>query len=182
MHRARQLIVTAGAAGALVAVLSATGVGAAAADAMKPILVRDVREPFTVTMSANAGTSDPLNCEPIPLPPGELVIQNVNAAFTGPVDAYLSMWESALIDPPSGPPQLGRSTTYVRLEGIDQNLASNAGKGLRFEGLLRIADGFPAAPDLLFRDADNPVEFCAEDEDPAVGEGGPVVVSGYFLR
>lgn len=181
MPRARNLAVTAAAVVALAGAVAFSGAGSAVAETMKPLLVKDVREPFTVSMSANAGVNEGTNCQDVPLPAGNLVIENVNGGFSGPVDAHLSLWESAIITPPGGQPSLGRSSTYVRLEGIQQNLASNAGQGVRFEGLLLIADGMPTVPNRLFRNSDNPVMFCAEDAQEGIGHGGPVQISGYLL-
>lgn len=173
MRRTRNLAATAVVSLGLIAAVGVSGAGAAAADAMRPMLVRDVREPFTVSMGANAGVIQPLFCQDIPLPAGTLVIENINGRFSGPVDAHLHLWRSL---------RIGQGNLRVPLAGMPQNLAPNAGVAVEFQGMLVIADGYPTTPDRLFRNADSPVQFCAEDDVANVGQGGSVQISGYILR
>lgn len=174
MRFARNLTATSAAVLVLLVAAAVSGVGAAAGDALKATLVRDVRQPFTVSMSANAGTVAPSNCQAIPLPAGDLVIENINGLFTGPVDGFLALWKAI------GPN--GQSTLTVPLEGAQRNLATNAGEALQFHGMLVVVDGHPGQAGPLFRDADDPVRICLEDADTSIGEGGSVQISGYILR
>lgn len=183
MSTARKLFAIAGALVAITIAAAASGAGPAVAATMKPLLVSIADEPFTVAIDANAGVNDPLNCQPVPLPAGDLVVVNINAAFSGPVDAYLTIPATMTMVPHGGgEPVVAHTVRYVRLEGVRQNLPSNDGKALRFEGLLRIADGAPTVPDVLYRSAEDPVQLCAEDAVTGAGAGGPVVISGQLLR
>lgn len=183
MSTSKKLFATAMALAALAAAAAVSGAGPAVAATMKPLLVSIADEPFTVATDANAGVNDPLNCQTMPLPAGDLVVVNVNAAFSGPVDAYLTIPATMLMVPHGGgEPVVAHTVRYVRLEGVRQNLPTNEGKALRFEGLLRIADGAPTVPDVLYRTAEDPVQLCAEDAVTGVGAGGPVVISGHLLR
>lgn len=143
--------------------------------------VVDGNEPYSVHLDVNAG--NPQRCKDVPLPAGDLLIAHVEAWFTGPTDAFLLIPVIVETNFPGNPtPGIGWSQSLVLLEGLGQNLTEHRGRALGLGTTLLVQDGFTNDVGRLFRDADNPVQFCAEDESQSVEEGGDAIISGSVIR